>query len=249
MDSYWNLNVTNTHTETVTDEIYQRHQDKFQALVKNEIHVWCRFHRYWFDRQQHDGLDLLVIRFEDLIQRPALELTRILQFVFNTTKSSLDSYWQQRIRHATNTTTTSSLGSYQPRTATQGALFIGNSLQKGRYDQHLLDYFQQVAAEEEDIHDNNNNNLLKRFGYDLGGHQKFPQNFIDGKEPKVMSASSPVDARPVRVNTGTPVRPLECPFGRAMRTWRWEHTNNDTEPFPTVPRGNHTTRVIDSSSS
>jgi Sulfotransferase domain len=262
IDSYWNLNVTNTHTETVTDAIYHQYQDQFQAMAKNEIHIWCQYHRYWLDRHEQDDFPLLLVRFEDLIQRPDIQLTRILEFVFNnnnnnnsnnnSNETSLDSYWQQRIRHATTSTKTSSLGSYQPRTETHGVSSIGKSLQKGRYVPDLLDYFHQVAAASKDDDDDN---LLKRFGYDIH-HQNFPQNFVEGKEPKMMASSTKSSSYPwaaprpvIRVNSGNPVRPVDCPFGRAMRTWRLEHTNNDTEPFPTVPRAINTTKIISNSSS
>ncbi|CAB9514013.1 WSCD family member [Seminavis robusta] len=234
MDSYWNLNVTNTHTETVTDEIYQRFADKFRDMARNELQIWCRYHQYWIDRMELDDFSILWIRFEDLIQQPARELTRILEFVAaGNDKGSLDdhSFWQQRIRHATTTTTTmSSLGSYQPRSATKGVQSIGKSLHKGRYSPELLQELHQIAA---GSNENNNNNLLARFGYDRTT-QNFPQNFVDGKEPPIIDTSH--GSSTVKVNVGTPVRPVNCPFGRLMREWRLQHTNNDTEPFPRVPR-------------
>jgi hypothetical protein len=44
IDSYWNTGKTHTH---VTDAVYERFHDKFEALVKNEIEIWLRFHEYW----------------------------------------------------------------------------------------------------------------------------------------------------------------------------------------------------------
>jgi hypothetical protein len=133
------------------------------------------------------------------------------------------SYWTQRIAHATQG---SSLGSYRPRTATTGVQSIGKSIRKGRYSNELLQEIQSVDLE-----------LLQRFGYDL---PQFPENFGKGQVPELCpsaTTTTTTTSTVLRVNSGNYlVRPRDCPFGRDMRNWRLEHTNNDQEPFPTVPR-------------
>jgi hypothetical protein len=47
IDSYWNMCCTNTHTESVSEDVYERYRDKFRALALNEIGTWADFLRYW----------------------------------------------------------------------------------------------------------------------------------------------------------------------------------------------------------
>ena len=238
IDSYWNLNVTNTHTETVTDEVYERHMEMFEQLAQNEIRVWCDFHQFWLDKSRRENFPLLIIRFEDLIQQPRLAMAKVLQFFSGSTR--LDSFWERRIYHATTMTEEyNTLGSYAPRTATRGVKSVGKSLLKQRYSQEMLQYFHSVAASKES--EREGENLLKYFGYDIFD-QNFPENFVSGNV-KQFHSNEPAasvtynnNSSTVRVNSGNLVRPKDCPFGRDMRNWRLQHTENDTKPFPRVPR-------------
>ena len=246
IDSYWNLNVTNTHTETVTDDVYDLFRGKFEQLAKNEINIWCDYHHYWLEKNRKLGFPLLIIRFEDLIQSPAVEIARILQFISPRQNGSskkqpeLDPFWQQRIIHATTTTEEhNTLGSYRPRTATKGVTSIGKSLRKGRYSPEMLDYFHSVAAEIAEF--NASENLLTLFGYHIFD-QQFPENFVRGTAEDIVllggndTLQRDGSSKTLRINSGSLVRPKNCPFGRDMRNWRLQHTSNDTEPFPRVPR-------------
>jgi hypothetical protein len=78
IDSYWNLNVTNTHTKKVTDEVYQAHQEFYFNLIRNEMNIWLAFHTFWI--QQQYKIPILMVRYEDLIENPQRELERILTF-------------------------------------------------------------------------------------------------------------------------------------------------------------------------
>jgi len=248
IDSYWNLNVTNTHTETVTDEIYERFRDKFEQLAKNEINVWCDYHRYWLKMSRSEKFPLLIIRFEDLIQQPNVEIARILRFMalINNTSNGqgqqdqpLHPFWEQRIAHATTTTGQhTSLGSYRPRTATRGVKSIGKSLHKERYTSEVLDHVHSIAAEKAEA--DGGENMLTLFGYNIN-EQSFPANFVNGSAPDKVEwectlPSCTSGETSMMINNGELIRPQSCPFGRAMRSWRRQHTNNDQDPFPRVPR-------------
>jgi hypothetical protein len=201
IDSYWNLNVTNTHTETVTDEIYESHRDMFEKLVKNEIQVWYDFHLYWLEKSRTEHLPLLLIRFEDLIQNPENEMACIIEFLLHG--KSLPSFWKQRIRHATSTTNTTTLGSYKPRTATTGVKSVGKSLAKGRYSKELLDHIHAIAEDKANGHAGEN--LLSMFGYHITD-QGFPENFVKGSAPEISnlvnSNGFPPNSTSVKVNSG-----------------------------------------------
>jgi hypothetical protein len=235
IDSYWNMNATKTHTHTVTDAVYERFHDKFQALVKNEINIWLRFHEYWLHECQQ--IPVLVVRFEDLIQDANKELVRIFKFAFGQeSESELPDFWRQRIEHVTGNPI-DKLGSYRPRGASKGVDSIGKSLRKGRYPDELLQALHTIASSRPE-------NLLQSFGYDIFA-QRFPNNFKEGTEPPVYRPPTTTtlsdttkagQAATVQMNAGAPVRPPHCPFGRALQTWRHSVTNKDTEPLPTVAR-------------
>jgi Sulfotransferase domain len=76
MDSYWNLNVTNTHTKKVTDQVYQDHYKFYQDLIRNEMQIWLAFHKFWMAHK----IPILLVRYEDLMEHPQRELERILMF-------------------------------------------------------------------------------------------------------------------------------------------------------------------------
>jgi hypothetical protein len=222
IDSYWNFNLTNTHTETITDDVYARFSDFFTELAVNELGTWMRFHHYWWQCE----IPVLCVRFEDLILNTERELGRII--LFTTGIPELTEFWKGRIRHACGQHDTATLGSYRPRSAS-GKQSIGKSLIKGRYSQELLNKFQEIAQQYDPIE---GTTMLRYFGYDLEGG--FPDNVrepcIGLIKPRGGSASS------LTVNQGPMIRPANDPCGRAMRQWRHSHTNKDANPFPTVSR-------------
>jgi hypothetical protein len=64
----------------VTDAVYERFHDKFEALVKNEIEIWLRFHEYWL--HECSRFQCSCVTFEDLIQDANQELVHIFKFAF-----------------------------------------------------------------------------------------------------------------------------------------------------------------------
>lgn len=223
IDSYWNMNATKSHTESLTDEVYARFRDKYNALVENEMEIWLRFHEYWLEKSP---VPVTVVRFEDLIRAPKQELVRVLQFALG--QAELTDFWMKRVDHVTSAPV-DKLGSYQPRAASKGAVSIGKSLMKGRYSDEMLQTLHRAA-------DSRSVNYLQTFGYDIF-QQRFPTNFKKGTEAPTCRPTSKVPSKPfIEVNTGSPVRPPDCPFGRALQAWRHSITNNDTDPLPTVKR-------------
>ena len=242
IDSYWNLNLTNTHTEKVTDEIYERFDEMFQKLVRNEFRIWLRFTQFWIS-QQH-SIPLLLVRYEDLIQQPQRELQRILEFSLwdDADHQCLNEIWKNRIS-AVVTHHTSRQPSYgnemqasqrsvTPKRPVSSSPLFGRSLR--RYSTSLL----------EELHAMDTDGWLLKFGYDIYQHG-FPNNFANTScsSPSIdmeaiLSANSSNGAiSSVLVNQPEiDLRPRYCPYGRLMRDWRRGHTKDDTEPFPTVAR-------------
>lgn len=218
IDSYWNMNTTKTHTRSVVPAVYDQFRDKWEGLVKNDIHIWNKFLDYWLNGC---SVPVLIVRFEDLIREPARELTRMMEFAL---QQDLSAFWLERIRHATASSSTEKLGSYRPRSASNGVESIGKSLKI--YSEALLDYMYNSS-------EGYSENYLHRFGYDIP-QQCFPMNFVEGREPAIGGYTDRIANDEIRVNDGYPIRPIDCPFGRLLQTWRHSVTNNDLDPLPTV---------------
>ena len=235
IDSYWNLNATKSHTKTLQDSAYERFRDKFERLVRNEIHIWMQFHHYWLEEQSQ--IPVLVVRFEDLVQNPAKQLERVMQFSFDAFRfdKELDLFWKRRIELVTKSSTKEQLGSYRPRASTDGSKSVGKSIKKGRYANEVLDYIQQAASEYPV-------NFLWEFGYSFDRNSCDELSFgmpeggrIYGPKSRSSSQSSGhAETSSFQVNLGKPVRPVDCEFGRAMQKWRHGITDTDQNPLPTV---------------
>lgn len=142
----------------------------------------------------------------------------------------------------TNATSTSGLGSYQPRSSNGGLTSIGKSMRKKRYSESVLCHMHEVAVSLEMTRKQNkptkkqpNKTLLQQFGYDIYT-QQFPENF---KQPPAITPHDGSEKRnngAVEINKTLEIRSKDDPFGRAMTFWRREETCGDINPFPTIAR-------------
>jgi hypothetical protein len=220
------MNATLSHTKTLATDQYIRFREKWTGLVKNEILIWLKFIEYWHIISLETPV--LLARFEDIIRDPKEQLERIMQFSLQ--QAPLPPFWIHRIQHATNRDTCK-LGSYHPRSASTGMHSLGKSIAKGHFSDDLISYIHDAAASFKP-----NINYLTRFGYNIP-EQGFPNNFMEGKEPKIENIwdeTTEVKRKSTSVNEGSLVRPLDCPYGRLMQKWRHSVTNNDREPLPTT---------------
>jgi hypothetical protein len=251
IDSYWNMNATCTHTETVVDGVYQKYRHFFNRLVQNEMKVWLDYLSYWERQRQERGVNVLFIRYEDVLRDPAGQVTQMLQFALHRRNRDddqfmpLSEFWQHRIRHAISGKSAGSFGVYRPRTAngTNNSLSFGKSLK--RYSRELLNYMEDTAEQRSDPQ------FIRRFGYSIR-HQNFPANFVGSGEPPRQGPFSDVLCRrstttstipTITINVGDDdnndsmmIRPRDCPFGRNLQTWRHSITDHDRSPLPTVPK-------------
>ncbi|KAL3810589.1 hypothetical protein ACHAXA_002453 [Cyclostephanos tholiformis] len=262
IDSYWNLCCTNTHTRTLEESVYIKYSQKFEAMARHEIEIWCEFHYYWFDICEKEGVPLLIVRYEDLVLNVESEMMRIIKFILGKhcneeDGSKIDSFWEWRIRHAIGNASaqTSSekkplnksfipicnLGSYKPRSFSGGLSSVGKSIHKKRYTDSVLLHMHEVAVSLElkrgkkyapTRRQQNNMTILQRFGYDIYT-QQFPQNF--NNPPSFSLRNDPPKKHGSLVINNTPeIRSKDDPYGRAMTYWRRGETNDDTIPFPVV---------------
>jgi hypothetical protein len=244
IDSYWNMNATCTHTETVVDGVYQRYRHFFNRLVQNEIKVWLDYLTYWERQRQDRGVNVLFVRYEDVLRDPAGQVTQMLQFALyrhnsdETIMPDLSEFWQHRIRHAISGKSAGSFGVYRPRTINGTSQSFGKSLK--RYSRELLSYIEDTAEQRS----SEDTQFLRRFGYSIR-HQNFPANFVGSGEPPrqslVKSRRSTTTIPTITINVddnndSMMIRPLDCPFGRNLQAWRHSITDQDRSPLPTVPK-------------
>lgn len=76
MESYFNLMMTGTHTNSLSDEIREKTKKVFEEYVMKEIRVWKAFHEFWLNQD----IPILFIRYEDLIRNPPAVMMRVIQF-------------------------------------------------------------------------------------------------------------------------------------------------------------------------
>lgn len=114
IDSYWNMCCTNTHTESVAEEVYAKFREKFRDLAQAEMGTWSEFHKYWLERcnttfqidyESSNKPQILLIRFEDLVQKTQTTMEEVIHFMTeeDLTKrqtSELHPFWKMRIRCA-----------------------------------------------------------------------------------------------------------------------------------------------------
>ena len=191
LESYFHMALTNTHTETLTDESFEKFNDTWEDLVKKETKTWRDFYLFWLNevRKQKSGngnsrknsVPLLVVRYEDLISETREVMRRVLAFTMGKPLihkrgedgDGIGVFWEHRLDVVLGKNNEeeklASLGPYQPRSInldrgeSTETIKIGKSLAKNRYPDKLLEHMNQIAGE-----------LLRSFGYDVL-NQGFPQ--------------------------------------------------------------------------
>lgn len=73
IDSYFNMTLTNTHNKSLAESQYVRFADRWDGLVRNEIDVWMKFHRYWTSKVD---IPIIVVRYEDLLMHRCVSSVR-----------------------------------------------------------------------------------------------------------------------------------------------------------------------------
>ncbi len=107
-DSYWHMNLTNTHTEKVQPHVTEDHRTFYEALVRHEIlQVWMSFMDYYWKECSKHKVPLLLVRYEDLVVNPRDELQRILEFSCGKSDTWGD-WWKRRLEEATGTSASAS---------------------------------------------------------------------------------------------------------------------------------------------
>ena len=60
------MGMTNTHDKSLSDESFRSLEKVWTPFVSNEMDVWLKFHKYWFQQAQQ-GVPVEIIRYEDIL--------------------------------------------------------------------------------------------------------------------------------------------------------------------------------------
>jgi len=77
--SLFNMICSGTHDCSIHDNDFVKFADHWNEFIEQEISVWKDFHDFWMKAK----IPVHIIRFEDIIQRPALALSDLMKFVLN----------------------------------------------------------------------------------------------------------------------------------------------------------------------
>jgi len=134
----------------VHESQYARFADRWDGMLRNEIDVWMKFHRYWTSKVD---IPIIIVRYEDLLMHREETLRRV--FLFLTDRPSLEgTEWEARIK-ALMASSGDQSGPYKPRSGKIGASFR-------HYSEAQFQYILQTARLP-----------LRGFGYDTET-QNFP---------------------------------------------------------------------------
>lgn len=200
IDSYFNMTLTNSHNKSLHESQYARFADRWDGMLRNEIDVWMKFHRYWTAKVD---IPIIIVRYEDLMVHRAETLRRV--FLFLTDSKSIEgTHWEQRIKAVMETSGDNS-GPYVPRSGKIGASFKHYSDEQF---QHIL----KVA-----------NLPLRGFGYDPVT-QDFPQE-IPLPKRQVKPGKTPDMELEIPIDPTLEVRKRNDLYGRFSTWYRKALTN------------------------
>lgn len=210
VDSYFNMCLTNTHDQTLAEEVRLRFWSKWERMVRHECDVWRRFNEWWLECCQLQNVPVMVVRFEDLVSdRRDTVMREVLEFIDSP-------------QHLNPSNIVRKAVGYKPRSGG-----VGGSLRKGRFSDQLRE---EVVAKI--------GPALNNFGFgrlsEIASNPSISSDDVLVPMKTYISPPSATTKSPVVINRGIKIRDDNDEFGRMMTNWRREHTANDTKPFPTV---------------
>ncbi|OWZ21986.1 hypothetical protein PHMEG_0003383 [Phytophthora megakarya] len=194
IDSYFNMTLTNTHNKSLHESQYERFAERWDGLLRNEIDVWMKFHRYWTTKVD---IPIIVVRYEDLMMHREETLRRV--FLFLTDLTTLEgTEWEQRIQDVM-ATSGDKAGPYKPRSGKIGGSFR-------HYSDEQFQYILKTA-----------NLPLRGFGYDPET-QNFPKEIT---LPKRQVKPGKEDAKLlISIDPVMEIRKKNDSFGRGSTYFR-----------------------------
>ena len=208
IDSYFNMALTNTHTKSLHESVYEDYSNFFFEMALNEIETWSTFYRGYIKTAKTRGISLLLVRYEDLVSDTCKEMAQVMNFISPGVSHSerITNIIEEKVNAPERT-------SYKPR----GTQRIGKSFK--RYPHALRERMHKNAGP-----------LLSRLGYNIENMERTPFVWERDLQMKYVKEDTSVS---FYVNIGPEIRKTDK-FGRALTSWRKTRTNDDRNPFKLV---------------
>jgi hypothetical protein len=113
--SYFNMVVTETHTETVEDHEFLRLASMWDAFLREETEVWKQFHQHWLAKAVASKVVVKVVRYEDLVAHRRESYEAIARFLLREEQHGPAGAGLQRAIDLALGTDQHELGIYTPR--------------------------------------------------------------------------------------------------------------------------------------
>jgi len=113
--SYFNMILTQSHTQSILDEEFDKFRDIWMDFVGEEIEIWKQFHDHWLDKELRQRIPLCVVRYEDLIGHRHETLERVVDFLAQGPNQSEHRSKMQQQLEILIQANQQELGVYEPR--------------------------------------------------------------------------------------------------------------------------------------
>lgn len=81
IDSMFNLFSTNSHTDSISEDMYYKYEQEWINFVKDQSYSYNQFYSFWMRLALKNNIPLLIIRYEDLIKDLKNESIKIMKFL------------------------------------------------------------------------------------------------------------------------------------------------------------------------
>ena len=81
IDSMFNLFLTNTHTDSIKQKMYQEYKQEWEQFNAEQSLAYFMFHKFWLDFALKNNVPCIIVKYEDLIKDTKKEITNIIQFL------------------------------------------------------------------------------------------------------------------------------------------------------------------------
>lgn len=84
LESMFNLFTTNSHTNSISDDMYTEYFDNWYKFVSSQINSYTNFYYYWLNLAFTNDIKIYIVKYEDLSNNQFEETVNIIKFMLNS---------------------------------------------------------------------------------------------------------------------------------------------------------------------
>ena len=88
LDSMFNLYTTNTHTDSITKDMYKKYDQEWNQFISDQIESYKGFYSYWIRIACENEVPIIFCKYEDLITNTKQEICKVVSFMLNSKQLS-----------------------------------------------------------------------------------------------------------------------------------------------------------------